>query len=49
MDREEIAELPNVERGVTLPRDNPVKDFLVSAESKFSPFRMADPGSVASS
>lgn len=24
--------------GVTLPRDNPVKDFLISAEEKFEPF-----------
>ncbi len=28
---------------MTLPRDNPVKDFLVSDEAKFSPFRIADP------
>lgn len=29
--------------GVTMPRDNPVKDFLVSAEAKFEPFRRTDP------
>jgi hypothetical protein len=28
---------------VTLPRDNPVKDFLTSADSKFAGFRAADP------
>lgn len=27
---------------VTLPRDNPIKDFLVSAERKFEDFRAAD-------
>jgi hypothetical protein len=29
--------------GFTLPRDNPVKDFLASANEKFKPFRKADP------
>jgi hypothetical protein len=28
--------------GVTMPRDNPIKDFLVSAEAKFKPFRCND-------
>lgn len=28
---------------VTLPRDNPVKDFLVSADKKFAGFRATDP------
>ncbi len=28
---------------VTLPRDNPVKDFLVHADKKFAGFRAADP------
>lgn len=28
---------------VTLPRDNPVKDFLVHANKKFAGFRVADP------
>lgn len=25
--------------GITLPRDNPIKDFLLSAEGKFAPFK----------
>jgi hypothetical protein len=29
------------EGGLTLPRDNPVKDFLVDAEAKFAPFKAA--------
>lgn len=29
--------------GVTLPRDNPVKDFLIDAESKFAPFKAQGP------
>jgi hypothetical protein len=29
--------------GLTLPRDNPVKDFLVDAELKFAPFKAAKP------
>jgi hypothetical protein len=40
--KEELANLPNAEEGITLPRDNPVKDFLISAEAKFAPFRQAD-------
>lgn len=28
---------------VTLPRDNPVKDFLISADKKFTGFRATDP------
>ncbi|WP_159064585.1 hypothetical protein [Streptomyces olivochromogenes] len=28
---------------VTLPRDNPVKDFLISADKKFAGFRATDP------
>lgn len=28
--------------GVTMPRDNPVKDYLISAEGKFAPFREHD-------
>lgn len=31
------------EKGVTLPRDNPVKDFLLSAEAKFAPFKQRGP------
>ena len=30
---------PGADGGVTSPRDNPVKDFLVSAEEKFAPFK----------
>ena len=33
------SKLPEAERGITLPRDNPVKDFLISADSKFSPLK----------
>jgi hypothetical protein len=29
---------------VLLPRDNPVKDFLISADEKFAPFRAVAPG-----
>ena len=29
------------EGGLTLPRDNPVKDFLIDAELKFAPFKAA--------
>lgn len=29
------------EGGLTLPRDNPVKDFLIDAEAKFAPFKAA--------
>lgn len=28
---------------VTLPRDNPIKDFLASADAKFDPFKRSDP------
>lgn len=31
---------------VTMPRDNVLKDFLLSAESKFAPFRTADPAFI---
>jgi hypothetical protein len=31
---------------VTLPRDNPVKDFLVSANDKFAPFKISNPDFV---
>ncbi|MGB3532510.1 MAG: hypothetical protein WBA13_03225 [Microcoleaceae cyanobacterium] len=35
-----VAEkFPGADGGVTSPRDNPVKDFLVSAEEKFAPFK----------
>lgn len=42
MPKEEIQHLPNAEAGITLPRDNPVKDFLVSAQEKFSAFQAED-------
>jgi hypothetical protein len=29
------------EGGLTLPRDNPVKDFLIDADAKFAPFKAA--------
>lgn len=38
-DKDEIEKLPDVENGVTLPRDNPLKDFLVSANEKFQSFK----------
>lgn len=31
----------SLEGGVTLPRDNPIKDFLISADAKFAGFRDA--------
>jgi hypothetical protein len=31
---------------VTLPRDNPVKDFLISADEKFAPFKRENPDFV---
>ena len=39
MPREELYHLPDAELGITLPRDNPVKDFLIGSESKFHPFQ----------
>ena len=30
----------------TLPRDNPVKDFLISADAKFAAFKRADPNFI---
>lgn len=35
--------LDALEGGVTLPRDNPMKDFLVGADKKFAGFKAADP------
>jgi hypothetical protein len=32
----------NGNENITLPRDNPVKDFLLSSEDKFSPFKGGD-------
>ena len=38
-----IETLAKPEAGITMPRDNPVKDYLVSAEAKFEPFLRNDP------
>lgn len=43
MSKEAIAELPDADKGITYPRDNPVKDFLISAEAKFAPFHRENP------
>ncbi|GJQ47847.1 hypothetical protein [Candidatus Kuenenia stuttgartiensis] len=40
---DEIEQLPDAEKGITYPRDNPLKDFLISAESKFRPFKEENP------
>lgn len=42
--KEAIDALTKPELGVTMPRDNPVKDYLISAEAKFEPFRKVDSG-----
>lgn len=34
-----IENFPGAGGGVTFPRDNPIKDFLISAEGKFEPFK----------
>ncbi|NJM73101.1 MAG: hypothetical protein HC862_24815 [Scytonema sp. RU_4_4] len=34
-----IEIFPGADGGVTFPRDNPVKDFLISADKKFAPFK----------
>ena len=39
IDKEAIDKLPDSQAGVTLPRDNPLKDFLVSANEKFRSFK----------
>lgn len=41
--KEQIKTLPGAEKGITLPRDNPVKDFLISANGKFAEFHRQDP------
>jgi len=41
--KEQIEQLFGAEDGITLPRDNPVKDFLISAEEKFKPFKEENP------
>jgi len=35
----ELAKATAGEGGLTLPRDNPVKDFLIDADAKFAPFK----------
>lgn len=37
-----IENFPGADEGVTFPRDNPIKDFLISAEKKFAPFKQED-------
>jgi hypothetical protein len=39
---EQLVEIARGEERLTLPRDNPVKDFLISADAKFAPFQEAD-------
>ena len=41
-DLESLAKLAGGKDKVTLPRDNPVKDFLASADGKFASFRQQD-------
>ena len=40
--KDEIRRLTGAEGGITAPRDNPLKDFLVSADAKFAGFRIKD-------
>ncbi|MBO9532717.1 MAG: hypothetical protein J7513_07070 [Solirubrobacteraceae bacterium] len=40
---EKLVEMAGGKDKLTLPRDNPVKDFLVSADEKFAAFRQNDP------
>lgn len=37
--KEQHKDLPDATDGITLPRDNPVKDFLISANEKFAGLR----------
>lgn len=37
--KEQIEQLPDSVAGITYPRDNPIKDFLISANEKFSAFK----------
>jgi|GEM_PF-519841 len=41
--KEELSGFSGAEEGVTMPRDNPVKDFLISADAKFAEFRHENP------
>jgi hypothetical protein len=40
---DQLASMAGGKDKVTLPRDNPVKDFLISADGKFASFRAEDP------
>lgn len=40
--KETLDEIFKQSSSVTLPRDNPIKDFLLSAEAKFEPFHRRD-------
>lgn len=40
--RNTIGEIYREEENVTLPRDNPIKDFLISADKKFQGFKKHD-------
>lgn len=41
--KENLGGLVGPSEDVTLPRDNPIKDFLISAQSKFEAFKNAQP------
>ena len=41
---DKLVEMAGGKDKVTLPRDNPVKDFLISADAKFAAFRSQDDG-----
>jgi hypothetical protein len=38
--KEELKRLPDSDKGMTLPRDNPIKDFLDNADEKFRGFKL---------
>jgi len=40
---DQIKKFASADDGVTLPRDNPIKDFLISANAKFEQFRLVTP------
>lgn len=42
-DKEQLSQLAGADEGITMPRDNPVKDFLISADAKFAEFRRENP------
>ncbi len=43
---EMLGQLKGADEKLTLPRDNPVKDFLISANEKFESFKKDDPSFV---